>query len=305
MRLRLRKILLITVMASLAVHTLVAVEPLPAFAGAYLADASAIEHPATTVPPSAEFAEKFGLKSEFQELSALRSTAEGSDKDAALFLKSESAFLKRLWLVEFQIGRLLAQIDEERSVLIDAIEKINDRKALRLAVTDSTNFISSSIIALIGNGVFIPAPPPRPTAPNILFTVSGGLSTGLSILGLMELRGGKERITLSFPSLVAPLFDEAYSPKFSAHFWHYLNSATDKDEETIRQAFVRRWFTVSRLGTANVPAKSKGTYEALFAQNPGRPLTLYELQIRLAMLDDFQFYLLRANHDLSALVHQL
>jgi hypothetical protein len=242
-----------------------------------------------------EIADRFMLKDDFAKLFALRADNKLLPEAPVAVVVAGSRLLRKLWMVQFQISGLFAHL-----VLEEAMDRIESRKMKRVSMTNAVNFISSSIIALVGNAKFIPAPPPRPTIPNILFTISGSLSTGLSFLTLAELRDGKETVELTTEPFSAKLFNPASSPDHLSAIWHYLNTRDSAASKTPQEIFKTKWSKEAGLADGS----QKG-FENILSKKPSRRLTGKEIQLRLRMVEDIYLSLVRSGKDLAILARAL
>jgi hypothetical protein len=252
-------------------------------------------------------AERIGLKTEFIDAtkSSLSSPEMVSHSAEVLKVAHEARLLRHLWLAQFQIDRILAQIDEEHTVVSAAIDKIENRKALLANMTDSANFLSTSIIALIGNTLFIAAPPPRPTVPNELFSVANGVSMIMSTISLLELQGGKARLKVPAKSMLLPLLVDHFEPPYSDMVWTYLNSKpTGKESLTPRQELLYGW-KISEDDKLSGYQSRQVVVDSLGLADNSKKITLQNLRARQLMLEQLEICVAKMSRLLADLVRRI
>ena len=247
-----------------------------------------------------EIASRIGLKEDLESLLRAKPSAPGEDSSPRQLL-AEARFVKRLCQAEIQLDRIIAQIDLERTLITLAINKIENRKTMLAKTTDSINFLASGIISVIGNGLFIPAPPPRPTVPNILFSIANGVSTALSVLTLVELRGGKAKLRLPHDSMLLPIFAPDFKPTYSEMVWTYLSSPAKGDPITPRQQLLQAWH--EQLGPAKQSAEVVSSRLGL--SQGTTTVSLKNLYLRQAMLCQLEVKLVQLSTLLSDLAHAI
>jgi hypothetical protein len=227
-------------------------------------------------------AERFNLKNNFAQIFACRKVSDGDNK--LIVAKLESELLRKMWSIEFEENSLLARIEEERSALEQVITDVEARKTHRAAIIDSVNFLSTGAIALTGSAIFIPAPPPRPTVPNILFTVASGVSTSLSLINLVQLSGGKSKAAPYSTSIAREFYEEKSAIRTTRYgVWYYLDSTADSAAKRPKDIVLAKWPLVET----------------------GKKCTVFELRKRLTLLDEIYKAVLGVNHDLALLVRAL
>lgn len=247
-----------------------------------------------------KLAESIGLKSDFENL-----YVSGSDETGKELAQARA--LHRLWQTEFELKRILLEIDEERTALTLAIEQTENRQILIANSLDSANFLSTSIIALVGNCIFIPAPPPRPKVPNILFSTANGISTGMSLMSLAAIQGGRASVNSRKESMLAPLFAAQFNPEYSGRVWDFLNYHDENSEQTIHQRLLDSWKAARFTATdsESKPQQEIMSIYGLGAEAGQTKLKLSRLKTRRKMLEDLQYELLRMSRTLSDLGHCL
>jgi hypothetical protein len=245
-------------------------------------------------------AEKIGVSDDYEQMN----NAADSDSDRLTKLNLEAQALRHLWLAQFQLNRCRTELREEQSLTSEAIEKIQTGKARLVGLTNTVNFLSNSIIAMVGNIIFIPAPPPKPTPPNILFTISSGVSTILSLVAYAEIPGGKGRIATTRGSMLEPIMT-GQDPEglYSKSVWTYLNFHPN-GAQSLREILVAKWLAVGLVTQKELSNAQK--LESRYGQSSiNRKIAISLLRARSRMLDDLEVDLVQVNNELATLAREL
>lgn len=237
-------------------------------------------------------ADEVGLRADFVELS----TSPQNSVERELI---EVRTVRHLWRTAFELERILTEIEEEASYVNSVIDRAEGRKFMLANSIDAANFLSTSIIALVGNCIFIPAPPPRPKVPNILFSTANGISTGMSLVSLMVLRDKKVQLHFGKESMLAPLFDSDFAPDHSSTVWRFLVNRSQEKTSSSREQLITAWHNDSGHGsTENIVVTCGLRKEPTF-------VSLSRLKIRARMLEELRMELLKMCRVLSDLGHSI
>jgi hypothetical protein len=245
-------------------------------------------------------ARRIGIQDQFLAFLESRDFDSGREPERLML---EAKLIRTIWLAQIQVDRLISQLDEEETIVTEAINKIENRKAIMANTTDSANFLSSSIVSLVGSAKFIPAPPPQPTVPNILFSIANGTSMLLSTVSLLELRSGTAKIALPQESMLLPIFDDQFQPQYSEMVWTYLN--TECPEEgylTPRKLLISKWEEDAKGENESLVDYRKKIAKRLGLDDRGKPVTLGNLRIRQHMLEQLEVYLVKMSRSLADLI---
>jgi hypothetical protein len=241
-----------------------------------------------------QLAETVGLKSEFNELFK----AEPGTVERELV---EAKLLRHLWQAELEFQRVLTEIEEEKTVVAMTIERVENHQTRIANALASMSFLSHTVVSLPGNGIFIPAPPPRPEIPNILFSTAFGISTGLGVLSLAAIQDHKVSFNYGKQSMLAPLLTENFSDARGGRVWHFLNYSSEPSEPTLRQKLLASW-RQDNWAAAN--SQSMGADVAVYGLgDEAYRIKLSKLRVRLAMLNELQNEMMRMSISLSKLGH--
>jgi hypothetical protein len=241
-----------------------------------------------------KLAESVGLTSDFEQLF---NTEPGSvERELA-----EVRLLRHLWQTQLQLHQTLTEIDEEKTMVSMAIQRVENRQTRVANTLNSMNFLSSGIIGVVGNGIFIPAPPPRPEIPNILFSTANGISTAMSVLSLAAVGDCKTSFSLGKESMLAPLFGTDIGNNGGDRVWHFLNYSDEPSQISFRQKLLRHWEEDEKIAARSESAQFVITSYGLGAE-PCH-IKLSKLRMRQQMLDNLQHELLNMSISLSKLGH--
>jgi hypothetical protein len=236
-----------------------------------------------------------GMDKQFELIMQLQTKDNKNAEEEAYSLAQQTLFLRRLWHVELQVNSLIAEVQEESDDTTEAIEKIEVRKFRLASITNALTFLTLSSIFTVGNAIFIPAPPPRPTPPNELFTIAFGISTGFATLNLISQFGGSTMLSPRSSSSLSWLFSNNPPAPPRLALWQYFNASQD-GKPSPKDFLLAKW---RKEGVLNGDGVSKMFQPSLKKISSGR------LRRRQSMLEDVQTELSKLSKQLALICRRL
>ncbi|MBX9722922.1 MAG: hypothetical protein K2X81_16085 [Candidatus Obscuribacterales bacterium] len=242
--------------------------------------------------------QKVEIFDEMTQLKALESS--GNPSQALNMARLENTINKRIAIAYFDSSAFIADLTSEISAVRDRRNVLENARNRLVNTTNTVNFLSRGAIGLPATAYSI-NPKHLPTNGNILGTTANGTSTLLSLVSIVELRGGKSKDSES-ASLLAPLFlNDVSHTRYTPKVWLYLTSQPlEGTGPSHQQKLVRAWI---KSGLAPDPASTAGRQRLrqLLGVEPNAKLSISDLQKCEKMLDGLKTTVLQMNKGLEQL----
>lgn len=217
-------------------------------------------------------------------------------------LELQTQFLERVLAGLMEMKLATNKIDAELNYAYDVVlANLLMRRGKSLQMNYNANFIQSGTFGSIA-GLLYYKQSPKPG--NLMFVISDGIGTALSVLALWQMRGGKRKVDTP-PNSLADFFvlREPGADSFCPLVWDFLNSPApdSKDGKSRRQHLLEVW---EREKVATVNLENKANQEKVAAIHKSKQDTIAVVRSRINLLGSLKARLESFDGELYDLVTQ-
>jgi hypothetical protein len=213
---------------------------------------------------------------------------------------------ERINSVGLQVDAIVAQIDNEIAGASEIRSYLSSRR-------DHTVNRANLLSALLGGGLSatsagLQLSPSKLNATVATGIVGGTISTGLAVYGIQAQQGKKQAVDSEL-NMLAPFFERkaSHASTYPPVIWRFFSEVPPVDPEHLSRhdRLIHTWVSVGRIHSLDDPADRAKIDRVTSLGSQHIPLSIDDLETRVAMLHDVRAMLLYLKRDLAAVIASL